>query len=359
MSNNKTIEFRLRVVLMILGVCLFLAVKEIYWPVIVSLIITFILTPLRDGIQKGLVRLFRRQVPIDISILLSFVVLIAVIAVMTNSILKPLIGQLNLLANNFSTIVSQTYELVVQLESDQAPIYIPDQVKAIVNEAFIKVSNYGIDGISNLVKSVFAIAGTVVEFFVVPFIAFYFLKDGERMMNAFVNLYPSDYRLHLRSYFEELSLVLSRYIRGQLLMSCIIACLTFTGMWIMGVPYPLVIALLAAITEWIPVIGPIVGAIPAILLGATISPSLALKVLIFYAVVQQIDGHLIMPQVMGKVISIHPVVIVIALLIGGTLFGVAGMILTVPLVAVLQTTARHLWFFSSYRERMSKNDGKD
>ena len=347
MSNNKTIEFRLRVVLM------FLAVKEIYWPVIVSLIITFILTPLRDGIQKGLVRLFRRQVPIDISILLSFVVLIAVIAVMTNSILKPLIGQLNLLANNFSTIVSQTYELVVQLESDQAPIYIPDQVKAIVNEAFIKVSNYGIDGISNLVKSVFAIAGTVVEFFVVPFITFYFLKDGERMM------YPSDYRLHLRSYFEELSLVLSRYIRGQLLMSCIIACLTFTGMWIMGVPYPLVIALLAAITEWIPVIGPIVGAIPAILLGATISPSLALKVLIFYAVVQQIDGHLIMPQVMGKVISIHPVVIVIALLIGGTLFGVAGMILTVPLVAVLQTTARHLWFFSSYRERMSKNDGKD
>ena len=301
MSNNKTIEFRLRVVLMILGVCLFLAVKEIYWPVIVSLIITFILTPLRDGIQKGLVRLFRRQVPIDISILLSFVVLIAVIAVMTNSILKPLIGQLNLLANNFSTIVSQTYELVVQLESDQAPIYIPDHV----------------------------------------------------------NLYPSDYRLHLRSYFEELSLVLSRYIRGQLLMSCIIACLTFTGMWIMGVPYPLVIALLAAITEWIPVIGPIVGAIPAILLGATISPSLALKVLIFYAVVQQIDGHLIMPQVMGKVISIHPVVIVIALLIGGTLFGVAGMILTVPLVAVLQTTARHLWFFSSYRERMSKNDGKD
>ena len=122
-SNNKTIEFRLRVVLMILGVCLFLAVKEIYWPVIVSLIITFILTPLRDGIQKGLVRLFRRQVPIDISILLSFVVLIAVIAVMTNSILKPLIGQLNLLANNFSTIVSQTYELVVQLESDQTPIF--------------------------------------------------------------------------------------------------------------------------------------------------------------------------------------------------------------------------------------------
>ena len=187
MSNNKTIEFRLRVVLMILGVCLFLAVKEIYWPVIVSLIITFILTPLRDGIQKGLVRLFRRQVPIDISILLSFVVLIAVIAVMTNSILKPLIGQLNLLANNFSTIVSQTYELVVQLESDQAPIYIPDQVKAIVNEAFIKVSNYGIDGISNLVKSVFAIAGTVVEFFVVPFITFYFEgrgTDDERLCQS-------------------------------------------------------------------------------------------------------------------------------------------------------------------------------
>ena len=359
MINNKKTEFRLRVVLTILAALLFFAVKEVYWPVIVSLIITFILAPVRDVIQKGLTRFVHRKIPVDISILLSFVVLIGVLVIMTNSIVKPLISQLNLLANNFSTIVGRTYELVIQLESDQAPFYIPDQVKAIINETFIKISNYGIDGVTNLVKSVFVIAGTVVEFFVVPFITFYFMKDGTKMMNAFVGIYPEEYRRHLHAYSSELHHVLSRYIRGQLLMSCIIATLTSCGMWLMDVPYPLVIALIAAITEWIPVIGPIVGAVPAILLGATVSPALALKVLVFYVIVQQLDGHLILPQVMGKVIRIHPVVIVISLLIGGTLFGVAGMILTVPMVAVLQVTSEHLWFFSSYRERMTKENGKN
>jgi predicted PurR-regulated permease PerM len=113
----------------------------------------------------------------------------------------------------------------------------------------------------------------------------------------------------------------------------------------------MVIGLLAAITEWIPIVGPIVGAVPAILLGATVDLSLAIKVLLFYIVIQQVDSHLIMPQVMGAIISIHPVVIVLALLVSGTLFGIAGMILTVPATAVLQILCKHLWFYDSYKEK--------
>lgn len=190
MAANKKIEFWLRVVLSALAVCLFFAVQAVYWPVIISLIITFILAPLRDGIQRGLEYCLHRRVPKDISILLSFVVLIGVLVIMTNSIVKPLIGQLNLLANNFGTIVERTYDLVILLESDQTPFYIPDQVKAIINETFVKISNYGIDGVTNLVKSVFAIAGTVVEFFVVPFITFYFMKDGSKMLTSFIDYIP-------------------------------------------------------------------------------------------------------------------------------------------------------------------------
>lgn len=177
------------------------------------------------------------------------------------------------------------------------------------------------------------------------------MKDGGHMVKIFVDIFPESYRSHLAGLFQEIQHVLSRYIRGQILMSGIIATLTFLGMWAMGVPYPMVIGLLAAITEWIPIVGPIVGAVPAILLSATVSLSLPLKVIIFYIVIQQIDSHLIMPQVMGAVISLHPVVIVIALLIGGTLFGVAGMILTVPVTAVLQILCKHLWFTIHIKKR--------
>ncbi len=357
MAVYKEPQTWLRAVLTGLAVALFLTVHAIYWPVVISLILTFILMPLRDMFLALFRRVTQRRVPVDLAILLAFFTLILIITGLTNVILKPLIEQVNLLAANFNTLVAQTAALVNHLESEQSPFYIPDQVKNIVNDAFVKVGNYGVEGVTNLIRSVFVIAGTVVEFFVVPFITFYFMKDGRRMVQAFIRIYPESYQAQMTDVFREIQQVLSRYIRGQLLMSCIIAVLTFLGMWIMGVPYPMVIGLLAAVTEWIPIVGPIVGAVPAILLGATVDLSLSLKVLIFYIVIQQIDSHLIMPQVMGAVISLHPVVIVIALLIGGTLFGVAGMILTVPVTAVLQIVCKHIWFYNTYKEKAMNTHG--
>lgn len=358
MPVYKESQFWLRVVLAVLAFGLFLSVHAVYWPVVISLILTFILIPIRDLVLKGFLRLTHRHLPVDLAIIISFFLLIVIVTIITNSILKPLLVQVNLLAANFNNLVAQTAALVNQLENEQTQLYIPEQVKGIINDTFIKVGNYGIEGVTDLVRSVFVIAGTVVEFFAVPFITFYFMKDGSRMVHSFVKLYPSSYQGQLQQVFNEIEHVLSRYIRGQILMSCIIAVLTFLGMWIMGVPYPMVIGLLAAITEWIPIVGPIVGAIPAILLGATVDLSLSFKVLIFYIVIQQVDSHLIMPQVMGAVISLHPVVIVIALLIGGTLFGVAGMILTVPVTAVLQILGKHLWFYKTYKEKAMNTYGK-
>lgn len=347
----------MRVALAILTGALFLSVHAMYWPVVISLILTFILIPIRDAVTKVLRRLTGKTIPIDLAILISFVVFIAIISLLTNSIVRPLVYQMNLLAANFNNLVSQTADLVTQIENEQTQFYIPEQVKNVINDTFVKIGNYGISGITNLVESVFAIAGTVVEFFVVPIITFYFMKDGDHMVQVFVDIFPKEYRAHLSGLFAEIQHVLSRYIRGQILMSCIIATLTCIGMWILGVPYPMVIGLLAAITEWIPIVGPIVGAVPAILLSATVDLSLPIKVIIFYVAIQQIDSHLIMPQVMGAVISLHPVVIVIALLIGGTLFGVAGMILTVPVTAVVQILCKHLWFYNSYKEKAMKYNG--
>lgn len=355
----KQSQFWLRIVLAVLATALFFTVHTVYWPVIISLILTFILIPVRDMAQKVFLRLTHHNLPIDLAILISFVVFVFILSVLTNIILKPLVVQVNLLAANFNDIWQQTVDIITQLEEEQTQVYIPEQVKHVISDTFTQIGNYGVQGVSNFVKSIFALASTVVEFFVVPIITFYFLKDGGKMVRSFIRLYPVEYRLQLDVLFNEIQRVLSCYIRGQLLMSCIIATLTFLGMWIMGVPYPMVIGLIAAITEWIPIVGPIVGAIPAVLLGATVDLSLAIKVIIFYIVIQQIDSHIIMPQVMGAVISLHPVVIIVALLIGGTLFGVAGMILTVPVTAVLQILCRHLWFYNTYKTKAMNTYGKN
>lgn len=355
---GKDTQFWLRTALVILAVLLFISIHAVYWPLVISLIFTFILIPIRDGLRYLVYGICKCRLPENLAIGFSFVILILILACVANVILRPLLYQLNLLAANFNTIVLQMFVLVNHLENDQTHVYIPEQVKQLINEALVKAGNYGVDSITNFVKSVVVIAGTVVEFCVVPFITFYFMKDGAHLVQSFISIFPPTYRPRLEGIAGEIHRVLSRYIRGQIILSCIIAGVIFCGMWIMGVPYPMVIGLLAAITEWIPIVGPIVGAVPAILLGATVSGSLALKVLIFYVIVQQMDSHVIMPQVMGAVIRLHPVVIIISLLIGGTLMGVAGMILTVPITAVLQILCSHLWFYELYKDKEMDVHGK-
>ena len=129
MITYKEAEFWMRVTLAVLALALFLTVHAIYWPAIVSLILTFILMPIRDGIIKVFLRLTGRKMPVSIAILISFVVFIFLVTVITNIIVKPLVVQTNLLAANFSNLVNRTADLVMQLENEQTQLYIPDQVK--------------------------------------------------------------------------------------------------------------------------------------------------------------------------------------------------------------------------------------
>ena len=99
----------------------------------------------------------------------------------------------------------------------------------------------------------------------------------------------------------------------------------------------------------IPVIGPIVGAIPPILLGLLQGTGTMIQVIIFYVVVQQLDSHLVMPKLMGSIIEVHPVAIIAGVLIGGSLYGVIGMMIAVPTVAVLQILFRHMWYYDKYK----------
>ena len=118
-----------------------------------------------------------------------------------------------------------------------------------------------------------------------------------------------------------------------------------------NIPYPLVIGLLAGVVEMIPLIGPIIGAIPPVFLALLQGTGVMAKVIIFYIIVQQLDGHFFMPKLMGSIIDVHPVAIIAGVLIGGQLFGIIGMMISVPLVAVLQVILRHMWFYDKYKMR--------
>ena len=127
---------------------------------------------------------------------------------------------------------------------------------------------------------------------------------------------------------------LGRWLQVQLLASAIVGVLVFIGLSIFGIRHRVLLALLAALLEVIPFVGPLLAAVPAVLLGFLKSPIVALWTLVVYAVVQQIENHVIVPNIMRRVVGLNPVVVIIALLIGGELAGVPGIILAVPVAVV-------------------------
>ncbi len=126
-----------------------------------------------------------------------------------------------------------------------------------------------------------------------------------------------------------------RWLQGQMLLSLIVGLLVYVGLSLMDVQFALAFGILAMALEIVPIAGPVLSAIPAVILAFLQSPTLGLWVLIFYTVVQQLEGHVLTPLVMGRTVGLNPVVILLALLIGGSLAGIAGAILAVPIATVI------------------------
>lgn len=131
-------------------------------------------------------------------------------------------------------------------------------------------------------------------------------------------------------------------MNGQLILAGTIGALAAVGLYLLGVPYFYVLALAAALGEMIPVVGPILSAIPAILVAFTVSPKTALFVMIFFLVQQQFENHLLVPKVMERQVGVSAVTVIIALLIGGSVLGITGAILAVPSAAILQVLVQEL-----------------
>jgi predicted PurR-regulated permease PerM len=136
---------------------------------------------------------------------------------------------------------------------------------------------------------------------------------------------------------------LGLWLRAQLLLSGIIFLVTWIGLLILGVKYSLVLALIAGITEVIPFIGPIIGAIPAVLLAFLQSPIKALLVLILYLVIQQLEGNILVPKVMQKTVGLNPIVVIVVILLGAKIAGVLGALLSIPVAVAIMTIAGD-WF---------------
>jgi predicted PurR-regulated permease PerM len=192
--------------------------------------------------------------------------------------------------------------------------------------------------------SVGASVANVLSFGVVILIAtIYSVARPSALVNGFVALFPAGNRPRVREILFEMYKSVQRWFLGQLVSMTIIGLLFTIGLSIIGVPFALLLGLLSGLLAFVPFVGPLISVIPPVLLALVDDPIKALWVLAAYGVVQFIEGNIVQPVVMSRAVSLHPAVIVFAILIMGTLFGFVGVFFAIPLVAALHVLVSELW----------------
>lgn len=213
----------------------------------------------------------------------------------------------------------------------------------IINEAFT-MANASVEKMKHRAGAMVPwFLSTMASLVTVPFILFYMLRDERNFWKFIKYLIPQDKRAHIDGVLSEIDETIGDYIRGQITVSFIVGICLFIGYSIIGLDYAAVLAIVAMFTNFIPYLGPFIAVIPALIVALTMSSGMILKVILVTLVVQMIEGNIITPHIMGRNLEIHPLTIIVLLLFAGSLAGVAGVILAVPVYAVIKVIYCHIF----------------
>lgn len=322
-------------------------ITTLFFPILIAGFLFFLFNPIVNFLAKG-------KVPKGLAILLIYVVFIGLIGLLIGTVGPSLSRQFADLiqntpayikeAKNFFEGMSQTVWFKWTMQQDYVSF---DKV---INTLQTYLTSLPAR-ITNSLSSVFSVVTNITLVIVtVPFILFYMLKDGHKFSGAILKFVPTQYRKSGAIVLKDTVDTLATYIQGQLLVCLFVGLGTFIGYLIIGLPYAILFALLCAVTNIIPYVGPFLGGAPAFIVAFLNSPTQALLVVIVILIVQQLDGNVISPLVIGKKLNTHPLTIIILLLVAGNLAGILGMILAVPTYSVAKTIILNIVKFVKLRK---------
>jgi predicted PurR-regulated permease PerM len=314
-------------------------------PFIVGVVLVYLLAPFVD-------RLSGIGVPRALAVLLSFVVVIAVVTVIAMVSLTPLIRQLQAFIADLPTIARDARPAV---EDFYVGLRLSPDVRAYIDRliASAAAGARSIDLgaiVAPIVGSVFGILGTITAYAILPAWLFFLLKDRSRLADRLERSLPADWRGDVFAVFAMVERVFGNWIRGQLLLGASVGVASFLGLellsiWINPVfgRYAVLLALVAGILELVPIIGPIISAVPAVLIGLTAGPTGFVAALILYLLIQQLENNVLVPKIQGDAVELHPSAVMLALVVGAALAGILGAIVSLPITAAARDIFRYLF----------------
>ena len=314
--------------LVIIGFWLAYLVREVLLVLYASLLFAIGFSPIVRLIERQrLLPVGSRRFPRWLAILVLYVFIISAAAAVISMILPPLTDQ----AREFWAHKDQLFERVQTFLVERGLMQRPITLEQAVAQAPVSGDTVGtvFDAVRGVIGGLFGLVTILI-------VTFYLLVDSWSINQTFLRFFPDRHRGRVDAATRDITMKVSAWLAGQLFLGIIIGSTSAIGLWLLGVPFFYVLALISAIGELIPIVGPILAAIPAVLVAGTVSYQKALAVIVFFVIQQQIENHVLVPKVMERQVGVSAVVVIVSVLIGGKLLGVAGVLLAVPSAAILQ-----------------------
>ncbi|MEO7803217.1 MAG: AI-2E family transporter [Actinomycetota bacterium] len=307
-------------------------VREMLPPLVLALMLIFLMSPLVNALE-------RRGINRVLGTLTIYALVMGVVITIGVLIAPLVVDQITDLTNPEGDLRADAAKFAEDIASRVGATYTAEQFDKTVKEALDRLG-----GFRQVARfSAGALHGLVI-FVLAPIFALYVLIDLPKFKDAFIRHLPPNYRDEWMILLERSGNAIGSFFRGQLLVASIVGVMSSVGFGVIGLQFWLPIGLLAGFFNIIPLVGPFVGGAVAVVVGAvTGGPGLAIKAAIVMVIVQQIDNHLISPNIMGRAVRLHPVSVMVALLAGGTLAGLWGMLLGVPALAVTKIVGLHYY----------------
>lgn len=310
--SYKTIVFT---VLFLLSLWILYQVRDVIFLFIVSFIVMSGMRPFVNVLEKI-------KLPRPLAILIVYIFFFSLVAVSLLLIVPPLVNQSQKLFKEIGSYVSAVLPFI-----DISPQRITDQIPFLSQ---------------NVLKITTGIFSTLFGLFSFFIFTFYFLLERRHLRHFLDNLIGEEAERKIVGVFRKVEKRLSSWVVGQFALMMIIGFATYIGLTLLGVELALSLAIIAGILEIVPIIGPVISAIPAVLIALTVSPVLALAVVALYFIIQQIENNVVVPLVMRKAVGLPPLVTITALMIGGKLAGIIGLVIAIPVLVASQILVREL-----------------
>lgn len=330
----------LKVVLVVLSLIFLWFIRDILFMLLVALLLAALIYPFANWLHK-------RKIPRGLAVLVVYAALFGLASAVLILIIPALIEQVQQFVVNFSSSYGSAMTWFGKFQAVSLEYGIGDNIQQSMNGLQGGLDESLATVFSTLTNVVGGIGGAIV----VLVLAFYMVVEEDAARRMFRQIAPARYQPFLAQLFTKMQQKIGAWLRGQIILGLVVGTAVYVGLTILGVPYALLLAIIAGFLEMVPYFGPVIATVPAAIIGFTLSPVKGVAVIALYVIVQQVENHFLVPKIMQKVTGLNPIVSILSLLIGLKIAGPIGAVLAIPTATMVAVFLEELFSHPFFKER--------